>query len=75
MSQVQFRMTGASPAYASYAQDEETEEAMYRAMMRALRETGINVKLDLDGETVYEDMVMHNDRNTRTTGVNRMARV
>ena len=57
----------------SYGNDESTEETVYRAMIRALREAGINVQVDLDGEPLYQNTVRRNRMNTRMTGVNALA--
>lgn len=55
---------------------EMDEDAMYRAMLRALNDSdAFPDEIDLDGDVVYRKMVSRNRLNTRMTGVNAMASV
>lgn len=52
------------------------EEAIYRAMIRALTEVNpgdVDVNVTMDGEPIYRDVVRRNRANTRMTGVNALA--
>lgn len=52
------------------------EETMYRAMMRALTDSNIGdneTVVNLDGNTLYREVVRRNRNNTRMTGVNALA--
>lgn len=50
------------------------EEAMYRAMLRALNDSDNNDRpIELDGDVLYRKMVQRNQMNTRMTGRNVMA--
>lgn len=76
ISNIEFHMRGASSYIPTYAEDEETEEAMYRAFVRAWNEVnpdGLGGDVYLDGEQLYRNVVKHNRQNTRATGVNAMA--
>ena len=56
------------------SEDSYDEEAMYRAMLRALNDSDVFPdEIDLDGDVVYRKMVKRNQMNTRMTGVNVMA--
>ena len=50
------------------------EEAMYRAMLRALNDSDVaDSEITLDGDVLYRKMVQRNRLNTRMTGVNAMS--
>lgn len=58
----------------STTSDSYDEEAMYRAMLRALNDSdAFPDEIDLDGDVVYRKMVKRNQMNTRMTGRNAMA--
>ena len=81
ISSIQFHMTGlgAAATMPTYDEDEDTEEMMYRAFMRAMTNAGlldsfdINVTAELDGDVVYQNTVRRNRQNTRMTGANALA--
>ena len=75
ISSIQFHMNGYSPAYASYSQDEDTEEAMYRAFMRAMQSMGISgdITAHISEGEVYDSVRRANRANTRMTGVNALS--
>lgn len=72
MSGLFFRMSNV-PAGNYSAEDGDTEEAMYRAMSRALADSNLGGDIELDGDVLYKRMVNRNRANTRLTGVNAMA--
>lgn len=54
--------------------DSYDEEAMYRAMLRALNDSDSNDRpIELDGDVLYRKMVQRNQMHTRMTGRNVMA--
>lgn len=58
----------------STTSDSYDEDAMYRAMLRALNDSdAFPDEIDLDGDVVYRKMVKRNQMNTRMTGRNAMA--
>lgn len=81
ISSIEFHMDGFSMAAAmpTYDEDDETEEMMYRAFMRAMTDAGllesfdINVTAELDGEAIYQNTVRRNRASTRMTNVNALA--
>ena len=72
MAGAQIRIGGMNtPASADSGYD---EEAMYRAMLRALNDSDNNDRpIELDGDVLYRKMVQRNQMNTRMTGRNVMA--
>ena len=65
------------PGMSSYMYDDGTsvtidEEAIYRAMRRALDETDFGNDINIDGEPLYNSVVRRNRKNTKMTGVNAM---
>lgn len=70
-----FRVSGVSAMAASVPSESgNNEEAMYRAMLRALNDSDVGDRpIELDGNTIYQNMVNRNRANTRLTGVNAMA--
>lgn len=74
ISNIHFAVAGMPSAYSDeYGMD---EDAVYRAMVRALTETGggeTEIDVNLDGDVLYRHMVRRNRANTRMTGVNAMA--
>ena len=59
-----------APSSDSYG---ENEDVVYRAIVRALTDTGVDGDIELDGDVLYRKMVQYNRKNTRLTGVNAMA--
>jgi 3-oxoacyl-(acyl-carrier-protein) synthase len=63
----------------TYAEDEDTEEAMYRATIRALQTLGLtgdaisNIEAHISSGEVYDSVKTSNRQNTRMTGVNALA--
>lgn len=57
----------------SYMDESSNEDMVYRAVVRAINDTGVNDDIELDGDVLYRAMVNRNRRNTRMTGVNAMA--
>ena len=54
--------------------DSYDEEAMYRAMLRALNDSDVaDSEITLDGDVLYRKMVQRNQMNTRMTGRNVLA--
>ena len=68
MSSVGVRVS--APSSDSYG---ENEDVVYRAIVRALNDTGVDGDIELDGDVLYRKMVQYNKKNTRLTGVNAMA--
>lgn len=66
-----FRFSASSPSYSMG--NSENEEAMYRAMSRALADSELGGDIELDGEVLYKNVVTRNRANTRLTGVNALA--
>lgn len=73
ISGIRFRMNGFGSA--APTGDGISEEAMYRALKRALDETDFktDTEVSLDGKVLYEAVVTRNRANTRMTGVNALA--
>ena len=63
----------------TYAEDEDTEEAMYRATIRALQALGLtgealeNIQAHISSGEVYESVKTSHRQDTRVTGVNAFA--
>lgn len=68
-----FSISGTPTYSAMYDDDAETEEAMYRAFVRAWNAVDHDVNAYIDGEPVYTNVVRRNKANTRMTGVNALA--
>lgn len=72
-SQIASAIAAGVSMYSAPGNNEDTEELLYRAFIRALSETGSGGDIYLDGEKIYQSVVTHNTRNTRMTGVNAFA--
>lgn len=72
MSGVSFQLSGMrTPESVDGGYD---EEALYRAMLRALNDSDVaDSEITLDGDVLYRKMVQRNQMNTRMTGRNVMA--
>lgn len=73
ISSIKFHMTGFQAATMPPEEEVGTEDAVYRAMMRALNDSEFGVNVDLDGEPLYANVVRRNRQNIRATGVNQLA--
>lgn len=75
ISGIKFHMTGFGSAPSIPGTD--TEDALYNAVMRALNDSNFtfndDISIEMDGEQIYQGVVTRNTRNTRATGVNRLA--
>ena len=77
LSNVRFHMSGISAAtIPTHEEDEDTEELMFRATVRALQYLGISgdIAAHISEDEVYESVKDSNRRNTRRTGINELAR-
>ena len=72
-SQIASAIAAGVSMYSAPGNNEDTEELLYRAFIRALSETSSGGDIYLDGEKIYQSVVTHNTRNTRMTGVNAFA--
>ena len=74
---IERNINDATNRIAPYMQDDENmEEKMYNAMMRAMSEqeqTPIENTIYLDGNVVYQDVVRQNNQTITRTGVNPLA--
>lgn len=69
-----FRFNVGTMNIPSASVDSYDEEAMYRAMLRALNDSDVaDSEITLDGDVLYRKMVQRNQMHTRMTGVNVMA--
>lgn len=69
-----FRFNVGSMNVPSASADSYDEEALYRAMLRALNDSDVaDSEITLDGDVLYRKMVQRNQMNTRMTGRNVMA--
>lgn len=69
---ISFHISGGG-ASSNYGTNEDTEEMMYRAMLRALNDSDIDERpIELDGDVIYRKMVQYNQRERRRLGVNPM---
>lgn len=70
---IHFKMTGMSAATPMPSDEGMSEEALYRAMVRALNDSDVFPDtIDLDGDVVYRKMVQRNRRERTRLGVNPM---
>ena len=73
ISNIQFHMEGLPTAFSAPNTSDYDEEAMYRAMLRALNDSDVFPdEIDLDGDVVYRKMVQRNRSEKRRLGVNPM---
>lgn len=69
-----FRFNVGSMNVPTSSADSYDEEALYRAMLRALNDSDVaDSEITLDGDVLYRKMVQRNQMNTRMTGRNVMA--
>jgi len=67
------RFSVSSAPQTAYVNNEQNEETLYRAMLRALNSADRQpIEIDIDGEPVYRGVVNRNRKETFRTGVNPM---
>ena len=73
ISGIRFHMTGMPVAQQASEPERFDEDAMYRAFSRAIADSDLGGDINLDGDTIYRNVVRRNRQNTRATGVNQLA--
>lgn len=73
IASIKFHMTGLSATPPAIEDEPMNEDAMYRAIVRAIADSDLGGDIELDGEKLYRSVVRRNRQNTRATGVNQLA--
>ena len=73
IASIKFHMTGLSATPPAIEDESMNEDAMYRAIVRAIADSDLGGDIELDGEKLYRSVVRRNRQNTRATGVNQLA--